>query len=238
MLSTDSGESGSRAWGFPSQDSDYDVRFLYLRLTEWYLSIDEKRDVIEQPIVDEIDLSGWDLKKALKLLRKSNPPLLEWLQSPLVYQEKHAIAEGLRNLIPEFYSPKACFYHYLHMAQGNMREYLKGETVWVKKYLYVLRPVLGCRWIEADKGAVPMEFDTLVDETLTVESLKKTIKALVARKRQGDELRMEPRNPEISEFLEEEITRLESVAPDLKTKRTRTEKLDWFFRKALEEVWA
>ena len=81
-------ESGSRAWGFPSADSDYDVRFIYLRKPDWYLSIDveDKRDVIERPINDELDISGWDLRKALKLLWKSNPPLLEWLVSPIVYK--------------------------------------------------------------------------------------------------------------------------------------------------------
>ncbi|MDO8433705.1 MAG: nucleotidyltransferase domain-containing protein, partial [Candidatus Binatus sp.] len=82
-------ESGSRAWGFSSTDSDYDVRFIYIRRPEWYLSIDleNQRDVIEQPLADEIDLSGWDIRKALKLFHKSNPPLLEWLQCPVVYRE-------------------------------------------------------------------------------------------------------------------------------------------------------
>src|SRR6056297_3590984 len=81
-------ESGSRAWGFASSDSDYDVRFVYLRPTNWYLSIDleRRRDVIEQPIIDEYDVGGWDLRKALQLLRKCNPPLLEWLNSPIVYR--------------------------------------------------------------------------------------------------------------------------------------------------------
>ncbi|MBS4161445.1 nucleotidyltransferase domain-containing protein, partial [Klebsiella pneumoniae] len=78
-------ESGSRAWGFPSQDSDYDVRFIYVHQKDWYLSIDEKRDVIERPIHESLDISGWELTKALRLFRKSNPPLLEWLSSEMVY---------------------------------------------------------------------------------------------------------------------------------------------------------
>lgn len=81
-------ESGSRAWGFPSADSDYDVRFIYVRPVEWYLSIDDKRDVIECPVEDGLDINGWDLRKALRLSRKSNPPLLEWLGSPIVYLQK------------------------------------------------------------------------------------------------------------------------------------------------------
>ena len=82
-------ESGSRAWGFPSANSDYDVRFIYIRPVDWYLSIYEKRDVIEYPIDEQLDISGWDLKKALQLLRKTNPPLLEWLGSPIVYLEEY-----------------------------------------------------------------------------------------------------------------------------------------------------
>ncbi len=116
-------ESGSRAWGFPSVNSDYDVRFIYAHRPEWYLSIDveKKRDVIERPIVDHIDVSGWDIRKALTLLQKSNPPLLEWLQSPIIYREHTDIAQRFRALLPEYYSPTARFYHYLNMAKGNFK---------------------------------------------------------------------------------------------------------------------
>lgn len=156
-------ESGSRAWGFPSADSDYDVRFIYLRRPEWYLSIDleERRDVIERPIREGIDISGWDIRKALKLFRKSNPPLLEWLQCPIVYRERFSLAPRLRTLLPAFYSPKASFFHYLNMAQGNMREYLHGDTVWRRKYLYVLRPLLAMLWIEQGLGPSPSSSSAL-----------------------------------------------------------------------------
>jgi predicted nucleotidyltransferase len=112
-------ESGSRAWGFPSADSDYDVGFLYLHPRDWYLSIDleTKRDVIERPIDDGLDFSGWDLRKALKLLRKSNPPLIEWLGSPTIYREHFSVATQMRDLLTRYYSPEASQYHYLHMAR-------------------------------------------------------------------------------------------------------------------------
>jgi hypothetical protein len=148
-------ESGSRAWGFPSQDSDYDVRFIYVHHPDWYLAIDEGRDVIERPLTDLIDLSGWDIRKALKLFRKSNPPLLEWLQSPYIYRERTQLAPLLRQILPRWFSPAASFFHYQHMARGNYREFLRGELVWRKKYLYVLRPLLAMRWIEQGRGAVP-----------------------------------------------------------------------------------
>ena len=80
-------ESGSRAWGFASPDSDYDVRFVYKRGMREYVRMREQRDVIELPIIGDLDINGWDIVKALTQFRKSNPSLLEWLHSPIVYRE-------------------------------------------------------------------------------------------------------------------------------------------------------
>jgi predicted nucleotidyltransferase len=230
-------ESGSRAWGFESKDSDYDVRFVYARPKEWYLAIDEGRDVIERPIDNDIDLSGWDIKKALKLLRKSNPPLLEWLQSPIIYREHSQIAGWLREEVPLSYSPTSCMYHYLHMAQGNFREYLRKDEVRVKKYFYVLRPVLACLWIERDKGPVPMEFETLLKELVSEGPLYQEISTLLERKKDGEELDRGPVIPLINEFLGSEIERL-GVAIVARTEKTeRTSALNILFRNILDEVW-
>jgi uncharacterized protein len=177
-------ESGSRAWGFPSANSDYDVRFLYVRQPDWYLSIDveDRRDVIELPILDHFDVNGWDLRKALKLLRKSNPPLLEWLNSPIIYSEDLSISAKLRGLVPFCYSPVACTYHYLQMAKGNFREYLKGNTVSVKKYFYVLRPLLAIKFIEQNDDVVPMEFGLLVNSLLPAGTLRDEIERLIEQR--------------------------------------------------------
>ena len=212
-------ESGSRAWGFESADSDYDVRFLYLHPTEWYLRVFPGRDVIERPLDEGLDLSGWDLRKALRLLAKSNPPLLEWLQSPIVYREVASATRRLRDLIPRYYSPTACFHHYLHMAQGNFREYLRGDEVWVKKYFYVLRPVLACRWIERGLGAVPMELSTLVERLIDGPRLRTDVDTLLEAKRGGQELDRGPRIDSISEFLERELERLANVRPERPEKK-------------------
>jgi hypothetical protein len=230
-------ESGSRAWGFPSADSDYDVRFLYIHPKNWYLSIDDKRDVIERKNSDLIDISGWDIRKALKLLRKSNPPLLEWLKSPIVYQQRLDIVEKIRLLIPEYYSSKSCLYHYLHMAEGNFREYLKGEIVWIKKYFYVLRPILASKWIEAGYGVVPMEFELLINRLVGGDELKDAINELLRRKKEGQELDRGPRIPVISEFIETELERLGSKSFDGNNSNTDTERLDEVFRLVLGEVW-
>jgi predicted nucleotidyltransferase len=232
-------ESGSRAWGFPSRDSDYDVRFIYVHRPEWYLSIDleECRDVIERPLRDDVDLSGWDVRKALKLFRKSNPPLLEWLQSPIVYRERYSFAQRLRSLLPAFYSPRASFFHYLHMAQGNIREYLKGDIVWRKKYFYVLRPLLAMRWIDLGLGPVPIEFAKLVDATISDSNVRRAIAELVAEKVSGAELDRGPRIPAISDFIQNEMVRLEQTAADRPSPAPAVEELNDLFRVLLNEVW-
>lgn len=230
-------ESGSRAWGFESRDSDYDVRFVYVRPWAFYLStsLEERRDVIELPISDELDVSGWDLRKALRLLQKSNPALLEWLRSPFVYYERAAIAAGLRRLATQFYAPRACFHHYLHMAEGNFED-LRGETVRRKKYLYVLRPLLAMRWIENDRGPVPMEFSALL-QTLTSEPLLRDIEALVTSKRAGAELDAGPRIASIDDFIESELARARQLPPPSDAADPNPKALDGFFLGALVDAW-
>jgi predicted nucleotidyltransferase len=232
-------ESGSRAWGFPSKDSDYDVRFLYIRPADWYLSIFDRRDVIERPISDMLDINGWDIRKALNLFRKSNPPLLEWLQSPLVYMEAFTVTEQIRRLSPLTFSPRSCMYHYLHMAKGNYRMYLQGEQVNIKKYFYVLRPVLACQWIERSNTMPPIEFDTLVEELVPAGSeLKAAIQELLIRKKAGDELDYQPRIGPINDFLEDQIAYYEKAASAIPpSEETRDKELDELFRSALREVW-
>jgi uncharacterized protein len=229
-------ESGSRAWGFESADSDYDVRFIYLRKTQWYLTIQNKRDVIERPISDDLDIAGWDLPKALGLFRKSNPPLLEWLQSPIVYSENSSLRRRLLRLLPGYYSPVCCLHHYLHMAQNNFKKYLQDRAeVRLKKYFYVLRPVLACIWIERALGAVPMEFRILLDRIVTDPELLSEITALLEFKKAGGETGIGPRNEIISSFLEAELMRLEKAHPEPSDTRD-PEKLDDLFCEMLVEV--
>ena len=231
-------ESGSRAWCFASQDSDWDVRFIYLHPPAWYLAIDveRKRDVIEH-LDGKLDISGWDLRKALWLFHKSNPPLIEWLTSPLVYIDRHGLAARLRSLLDLYYSPAACRHHYLHMARGNFREYLRGETVRTKKYLYVLRPLLALRWIETNGGPPPMPFDTLVDGLLPQGPLKSIVQDLLTRKKSGHELDQGPRIELLSRFLEAELARLETAMKNLRqAEKPSTEPLNELFREMLENV--
>ena len=232
-------ESGSRACDFPSADSDYDVRFIYLHRPDWYLSVDleDRRDVIEQPIQELLDISGWDIRKALRLFHKSNPPLLEWLQCSIVYREKFSFAKKLRALLPDFYSPKASYFHYLHMARGNIREYLHGDTVWQKKYFYVLRPLLAMLWIERGLGPVPIEFNRLLGAVVADSGLRSAIDMLVEAKKNGAELDRGPKIPVISRFIETEMDRLQSKSAHNTNVAPPVDLLNDLFRDTLTEIW-
>ena len=198
---------------------------------DWYLSVEDRRDVIEQPIADDLDVSGWELRKALRLLRKSNPPLLEWLKSPVVYRHDPVFAAEFGALAAEFYSPRRCFAHYLHMAFGNWRDYLRGrEEVSLKKYLYVFRPLLACRWIERQFGQVPMLFGQLVESVLDEADVRAALDELVARKQAGEELAIAPPVEVLSRFIEAELPRLEALnEPD--DAAGEVEELNGFFRR-------
>lgn len=205
-------ESGSRAWGFASTDSDYDVRFIYRHQRDWYLNVLPRRDVIEYAIVDEMDYAGWDLRKALFLMNKSNPVLYEWLRSPILYRSRTDVVTHLQAVARGYFSPKAATYHYLSMARNNYREYLKKERVKVKKYFYVLRPLLACGWIEAERSPPPMIFADLLDALVPPGPLRTAVEELLERKRAGVELGEEPQVPVLNAFIEERIEYFMDVA--------------------------
>jgi len=230
-------ESGSRAWGFASQDSDYDVRFIYVRPVNWYLSVDAGRDVIERPIDDLLDISGWDLRKALKLFCKSNPPLFEWLSSPTVYLEQYSTAKQMQRIAGDVFNSRAAMHHYLNMADSNYREYLHGLEVKAKKYFYVLRPILACQWIARLNTKPPMEFDLLVESQISDAKLILEIKALLKRKMSGREMDMQPRINIINDFIDEALHRLREYTAGLPKEEPFDFKRDDLFRKSLQEVW-
>lgn len=198
-------ESGSRGWGFASPDSDYDVRFIYVHRLPWYLSVAPGRDVIEQPISGELDINGWDLRKTLQLLRDSNPTLLEWLRSPVVYQQDSEWTARLRTLAEEGFSPVKGYHHYVSMARKNLREHLYGEQVRYKKYLYVIRPLLAARWIREGRGVPPMRFADLASQTLSDRLLLDELNALLEIKMRAGESATSPRWAGLHDFIEAEL---------------------------------
>jgi hypothetical protein len=234
-------ESGSRAWGFASPDSDFDVRFVYAHEPDWYLSFDveRRRDVIEYPIVDEIDCSGWDVRKALYLYTRTNGAFLEWLNSPIKYLERGSLATALRELAPVCANSTALCYHYSHMARRNAREYLFKDKVRLKKYFYVLRPLLAITHLEEGLGIPPVRFQELVD-LVAPTRIRPAISNLLELKAQTSELGLGEPVPEIGEFIEDELERRGKAfsgqgRPDLLVGSDLRTRLNEIFRTAIAE---
>lgn len=225
-------ESGSRGWGFASPDSDYDVRFVYVHRLPWYLTVEPGRDVIEQPISDELDINGWELRKTLSLLRESNPTLLEWLRSPIVYRQEEPWAGRLRMLAEEGFSPVRGYHHYVSMARKNLREYLLGEQVRYKKYLYVLRPLLAARWIREGRGVPAMRFAELAQATVPDRALLDEINALLAVKMRAGEAATSPRWVGLHDFIERELA-VATAHPISESHRADSRPLDQYLHEAV-----
>ena len=200
-------ESGSRAWGFPSPDSDYDVRFIYARPVDWYLTIEPGRDVIERPITDDLDIAGWDIKKALGLLIKPNPVMLEWLSSPLRYRWSSDVCVELIDFAQKTAFGTSCRYHYLHLGERQWQVYAENkETVNLKKYFYMVRPAMAIRWIrmQPDKPP-PMNFQELIAGVDLPDDLTTELEQLLVKKSRSKELGEGPRIPCIDAFMQSEF---------------------------------
>lgn len=202
-------ESGSRAWGFPSPDSDYDIRFLYVRPRDWYLSLAPGRDVIETPIEDEIDLNGWDVRKALGLLLKSNAVVSEWIESPIRYRPDDPFVARLAALADDLLNPRALAYHYARSGKQAAERWLDGEgDVPVKKYFYALRPALAIRAIRHKPDTrPPMNLQALIAASDLPAGLVEQIETLVEAKARTNEHANGTRLPELDALIRAELDR-------------------------------
>jgi uncharacterized protein len=233
-------ESGSRAWGFASPNSDYDGRFIYVNRPDWYASVtlEEQRDVIEYPIVDDLDVNGWDLRKALRLFLKSNPGFVEWIQSPIVYQSHGSFHARAVELLPHIYSIERGIHHYRSMAKTNFRGYLQGELVPLKKYFYVLRPLLSVRWLLRERTPAPIEFRKLLVHLEPGSGVAQAIEELLTLKSQLPEMGLAAQIPAIQAFIVSEMQEFEllTVPQDL-SRQSSAAHLNDLFRSLLRETW-
>lgn len=225
-------ESGSRAWGFASPDSDYDVRFIYVRNKNDYLRLEKVRDVIEWELNDIYDINGWDISKTLRLLHNSNPTVFEWIHSPVVYSS-HDIIKTLTPEIDSFFSCKSGIYHYISTALSNSK-YLRDEYIKLKKYFYVIRPLLACRWIIENKTPPPVLFQELF-ESVADDNIKPIISELVRIKTEVPETEKGKHIPELDYYIEKSITEIRKYADSMKDDKKRDWKqLDEIFLKCIE----
>ena len=193
-------ESGSRAWGFHSPESDWDVRFVYVHQIDWYLKVNDGRDVIEHMYDDDVDLVGWDLRKTLRLFQKSNPALMEWLHSPIIYRADEVFLSRMRGLEPTYFNPIKTMYHYGSIYIKQDRRYLQNTAYPLKRFLYYLRGILACRWVEERRSMPPVLFIDLVNGTVKEEDIRQKINELLALKRQSKENNLKEVNPGLVEY--------------------------------------
>lgn len=220
-------EAGSRAWGFASEDSDYDVRFIYIMRPAEYLRIDPVRDVIEYQLDDVLDINGWDIRKALANFGKGNPNVMEWVTSPIRYRKSEKW-DILEDTVKQYFSRKASIYHYYGTANSTYKGFLTGDTVRYKKYFYALRPLLCARWIERYSEIPPMLFSDLLklfdaaDEDLS-DTLYEEIQVLLKRKAQTGEKEENPHMPLITDFIREELVKQKKIVSAMEDDRRH----DW-----------
>lgn len=225
-------ESGSRAWGFASSDSDYDVRFIYVRPKEAYLRLDKTRDVIELPIDNMLDINGWDFRKTLQLLHQSNPTVFEWFSSPIIYIETE-FAHKFKHMMQDYFSAKKSLYHYLSMAKKDYATHLNHDMVKIKKYFYALRPVLACLWILDYGTPPPMPFSELMKAELP-EALYTEVRKLLALKRNSPEIQEIARVNQINTYLESSMNEIKEILQNLQeTRHADWQKLNDVFLRAL-----
>jgi predicted nucleotidyltransferase len=235
-------ESGSRAWGFPSPDSDYDCRFIYVRSSDHYLTPWPPRDVIETPLTGDLDVNGWDLAKALKLMLNGNAVILEWLQSPIVYRGKQPFRDAFITFAQRHADRNAIARHYLHLGMRQRNTYFgDGKAVALKKVFYALRPAAALRWmrLHPDASLPPMQFPLLLTECELDMALAEQVADMLLRKAATRELGSGPLPEAIRVFVD---TEFETAQKAFAQRRGRTtsaarEEAAGFFRDWVTKSW-
>ena len=225
-------ESGSRAWGFPSPDSDFDVRFIYIHKKNWYLGLSDKKDTIES-IQGELDITGWDLKKSLILLKKSNVAMLEKFQSPIVYYQEKGFADEMKQLSQKYYSPTAVFFHHYSLAKKFWEEIKEAEYVKLKSFFYLIRSLLTCDWVVKVDSVPPMEIEGLM--TLLSEDERSTFRELIKLKATVNEKYLYKIDVFMRDFILEKFAFVESLKSQLGMNDNNYALLEQFFLKTINE---
>lgn len=223
-------ETGSRAWGFPSPDSDFDIRFMYMHERDWYLSLSQKKDTIE--IMDgDLDITGWDLKKSLTLLKKSNTPLIERFNSPIEYFAMPGFKEEFKQLIANYYSPIAVFFHHHSLAKKFWEDLKDKEEFKLKSYFYLIRSLLSCNWIIKDSSVLPMHIEGLMQ--YVEDEYKDSLRKLIALKATVGEKYLHKKDKKLHEWVMNLLEYAEVSKENLAVNRKDMALLNEFFLKMM-----
>lgn len=229
-------ETGSRAWGFPSPDSDYDIRVIYKHKKDWYLSLTEEKDTIEMMLDgNEIDISGWDLRKSLRLLWKSNPPLLERIQSPIIYKCDNTFLLEINSVAKKLYSRIATIHHYLSMSKNCYFEIENLDNYKLKKLFYALRTAVACKWIMEKDELPPIFFPKMLNELNFQKNIKNKIYELIELKAKKNESYFHSGEKELFLIIQKIIAEADSKSKNLPSAKAKIEVLNDFFRKEISK---
>ncbi|MCS3797781.1 DNA polymerase beta superfamily protein [Niastella sp. OAS944] len=220
-------ESGSRGWEFPSPDSDFDVRFIYVRPYRYYLSVMERTDDLNFAISGDLDMYGWDIRKVLQLMRKSNVTPFEWLQSPIIYRQEPGFKEDLWALCQHYFSRRSNIHHYLGIAQGALAGMTNGSEITIKKLFYVLRPLLAAKWCLQKESIAPMTIGPLM--TLLPQHLQQQVSELITVKSTAAEGFIINIDAELKTYIDQEFARIDEASKQLPKEPFYAERLDEFF---------
>ena len=223
-------ETGSRAWGFPSPDSDFDIRFIYMHERDWYLSLGVPKDTIE--IMDgDLDITGWDLRKSLILLKKSNAPLIERFNSPIEYFSVPGFKDDFKKLVADYYSPIAVFFHHHSLARKFWEELKDKEEVKLKAYFYLIRSLLSCNWIIKDNTVLPMHIEGLMK--YIEEEYKERLRDLIKLKATVGEKYLHPKDEKLDAWIKSLFELVEAGKQNLVVNKADNGLLNEFFLKML-----
>ena len=214
------------------------MRFIYLHEAYWYLNVFPGDDIIEIPVDEVLDINGWDLRKALQLMYKSNPPLLEWLSSPIVYKEEESFINGLRNIAEDYFAPVPVIYHYINLAKKSFAGMEDAEFIKIKKLFYVIRPIAACMWVEAYNCVPPMNLQEMMAKLNIDMEIKKIIEELVIFKADCIEADTIKLPVELIEFLKQKLEYYDNYVKTVKNERKRdASALNDFFQKTLRDYY-
>jgi len=216
-------ESGSRAWGFASPDSDYDVRFVYAHPLSSYIDLREQRDTIERFFPGEIDCAGWDIRKALRLFAGCNLSFCEWVGSPITYQTKGALLPRLKDLLSEYFNPRKATHHYLGLARGIREAHLDGREINIKKLFYIVRPLLAASWTARHETMPPVRFSELLEASLMPVPLEEEVRTLLAEKCEANEGERTSISADLRQWFDERFETVPQLAHDI----TPPQERDW-----------
>ncbi len=226
-------ESGSRAWGFASPDSDYDVRFIYSRNLKEYIVINTKPDTIELPIVNELDFSGWDITKFLEHIYKSNGVMFEWLQSPIQYEDKIKFQKECLNLSNTYFRPKPTLYHYLGLTKRTFLDIKGSDRVKIKRYFYALRPILAAKYIAENNKIPPMDIYSLLEKACNNSDISNSISDLMKEKEKREEAFLIDRISKLDNFIENELVSLNEIVTNIKDEKKEPNEINSYLYKII-----